>query len=97
MRTTEFAPPVTETTVEQAPVQGYGKPSVALPWVVLLYPGQEPQLYLIPATAWREPNALLVDREYEGLKSAPEWGLNLSEKNAPLLAGFVFGTMVEQL
>src|SRR5258708_3945226 len=32
MRTTEFAPPVKETTEEQGPVQGYGKPSVALPW-----------------------------------------------------------------
>jgi len=32
MRTTEFAPPVTESTGEQAPVQGYGKPAVALPW-----------------------------------------------------------------
>ncbi len=65
--------------------------------VVLLYPGREPQLYLVPATAWLEPNALLVDREYEGLKSAPEWGLNLSEKNGPLLAGYAFGTVVEQL
>src|SRR5438105_5399714 len=30
MRTTEFAPPITETTGEQAPVQGYEKPAVAL-------------------------------------------------------------------
>src|SRR6266568_1830628 len=30
LRTTEFAPPVTETTEEQGPVQGYDKPSVAL-------------------------------------------------------------------
>jgi hypothetical protein len=65
--------------------------------VVLLYPGQEPQLYLIPATAWREPNALLVDRVYEGLTSAPEWGLNLSEKNAPLLVPYAFSEMVERL
>jgi hypothetical protein len=32
MRTTEFTPSVKEPTAEQAPVQGYGKPSVALPW-----------------------------------------------------------------
>src|SRR5256885_2838557 len=32
LRTTEFAPPVTETRASQAPVQGYGKPAVALPW-----------------------------------------------------------------
>jgi len=32
LRTTEFAPPVTQTTLKQAPVQGYSKPAVALPW-----------------------------------------------------------------
>jgi len=41
MRTTEFAPPVKETTAEQAPVQGYGKPSVALPWKVGRFSGQD--------------------------------------------------------
>jgi hypothetical protein len=41
MRTTEFASPVTETTAEQAPVQGYGKPSVALPWKVGRFSGQD--------------------------------------------------------
>jgi hypothetical protein len=65
--------------------------------VVLLCPGQEPQLYLIPATAWRDPNGLLVERKYEGLKTAPEWGLNLSEKNHPLLARYAFGEVVERL
>jgi hypothetical protein len=41
MRTTEFAPPVKETTAEQAPVQGYGKPLVALPWKVGRFSGQD--------------------------------------------------------
>jgi len=41
MRTTEFAPPVTETTAEQAPVQGYGKPAVALPWKAGRFSGQD--------------------------------------------------------
>ncbi len=41
MRTTEFAPPVKETTAEQAPVQGYGKPSVALPWKAGRFSGQD--------------------------------------------------------
>ena len=36
-----------------------------------------PALYLIPATAWTETNALFVSRDYEGLKSRPEWGLNV--------------------
>ena len=44
-----------------------------------------PALYLIPATAWTETNALFVSRDYEGLKSRPEWDLNVSQKNLPLL------------
>jgi hypothetical protein len=41
MRTTEFAPPVKETTAEQAPVQGSEKPSVALPWKAGRFSGQD--------------------------------------------------------
>jgi hypothetical protein len=41
MRTTEFAPPVKETTAEQAPVQGYGKPLVALPWKAGRFSGKD--------------------------------------------------------
>ena len=41
MRTTEFAPPVTEPTAEQAPVQGYGKPVIALPWKAGRFSGQD--------------------------------------------------------
>ncbi|PND57705.1 hypothetical protein CRM90_12080 [Mycobacterium sp. ENV421] len=36
-----------------------------------------PSLYLIPATSWLTPVSPLVDRDYEGKKSAPEYGLNL--------------------
>ena len=31
--------------------------------------GELPRLYLIPATARQQPDALFVDRNYEGLKS----------------------------
>ena len=41
MRTTEFAPPLKETSAEQMPVQGYGKPSVALPWKAGRFSGQD--------------------------------------------------------
>jgi hypothetical protein len=41
MRTTEFAPPVTETRASQEPVQGYGKPAVALPWKAGRFSGQD--------------------------------------------------------
>ena len=40
LRTTEFAPPVRETTAKEAPVQGYGTPVVALPWKAGRFSGQ---------------------------------------------------------
>lgn len=38
-----------------------------------------PEVYVIPATAWNEPNSVLVDRNYDkpGQKSKPEGGINL--------------------
>ena len=49
--------------------------------------GQLPDVFVIPATAWENPNAVLVDRKYDkpGQKSEPEWGINLSKKNYNLL------------
>ena len=40
-----------------------------------------PEIYVIPATAWKNPNAVLVDRNYD----KPEWGINFSNKNQTLL------------
>ena len=59
--------------------------------------GDLPRLYLIPATAWHQPNALFVDRDYEGLKSKPEYGLNISERNLLLLERYKFENQVEHL
>jgi hypothetical protein len=65
--------------------------------VVILVEDKEPDLYLIPASAWESPNALLVSRDYEGKQSKPEWGLNLSVKNLQLLANFRFDRTVGSL
>ncbi len=65
--------------------------------VVLLLQDQPPELYLLPSLAWKQPNALLVDRDYEGLKSRPEWGMNLSQKNRPLLAPYAFSQSITRL
>jgi hypothetical protein len=62
--------------------------------LVLLDEDQPPDLYLIPATSWLCPNALLVDRDYEGLKSKPEWGVQLSGRTRPLLAPYRFEVAV---
>ena len=59
--------------------------------------GRWPDLYLIPSTAWEAPNALFVERAYEGLKSKPEWGLNLSRRNLPLLEPYRFERAIREL
>ena len=63
----------------------------------LLMEDQPPQLYLIPSVAWTTPNALFAGRDYEGLKSKPEWGLNISKKNLPLLEPYRFTTTIDKL
>ncbi len=45
-----------------------------------------PELYVIPAYAWKAPNAVLVSRDYgKGRRSKPEWGINYAKKNLDLL------------
>jgi hypothetical protein len=65
--------------------------------LVLLVDEQPPDLYLIPANVWRSPNALFVERDYEGLKSKPEWGVQLSARNLSLLADYRFDSMISAL
>ena len=65
--------------------------------LVILNEGKEPDLYLIPAKAWQSPNELLVDRNYEGKKSKPEWGINISGKNMPLLDAYSFSQVTEAI
>jgi hypothetical protein len=64
--------------------------------LVLLDEDRPPDLYLIPATEWLKPNALLVDRDYEGLKSKPEWGVQLSGRTRPLLATYRFDLAMDR-
>jgi hypothetical protein len=71
-------------------------PSLYLALVILLE-GEAPKLYLIPSTAWLEPNGVLVVREYEGLKSPPEYGINLSAKSLPILGAYLFDSIVAKL
>lgn len=46
-----------------------------------------PEVYIIPATAWHEPNAVLVNRKYDKpeQKSKPEWGISYTKKNKLLI------------
>jgi hypothetical protein len=65
--------------------------------LVLLKEDQPPDLYLIRATDWLSPNALLVDRDYVGLKSKPEWGVQISRASKTLLTHYQFDTAVARL
>ncbi|MCP4166386.1 MAG: DUF4365 domain-containing protein [Chloroflexi bacterium] len=56
--------------------------------ILLFFQGKAPQFYLIPSTAWRKSNDLLVSHDYEGKKSPPEWGMNLSQRNLPSLVPY---------
>lgn len=58
---------------------------------------KEPDLYLIPSTAWLEPSSLFADHNYEGRKSRPEYGLNISKKNLPELRKYRFEETVHAI
>ena len=46
-----------------------------------------PEVYIIPATVWKNPNSAFVDRNYDKdhQKTKPEWGINYSQKNLKIL------------
>ncbi len=46
--------------------------------------GELPEVYIIPATAWKNPNAVLKDHDYD----EPEWGIQYSQKNVQLLTKY---------
>ena len=58
--------------------------------LILFEENKLPKAYLIPATAWKKPDRLLCDKNYSGLKSKPEYGINLSIKNESLLEQYEF-------
>lgn len=57
----------------------------------------DPDVFLIPSTAWATPNRLLVSRDYVDKKSLPEYGLNISPATRPLLEPYRFGNVVDAL
>jgi hypothetical protein len=66
--------------------------------VVIFNPDEPPKTFLVPATVWLNPNALFVSRDYgPPKKSKPEWGINLSAKNYPLLQDYEFKKVVVTL
>jgi hypothetical protein len=58
--------------------------------LVILAADSEPEMYLIPASAWRDAKPPFADRDYDGLKSPPEYGLTLSPSSMVALEPFRF-------
>lgn len=65
--------------------------------VVLFYRFQAPELFVVPATVWRNPNEVFVSRDYDGGKSSPEWGICISKKGCALLDGYTFEKVASTL
>lgn len=60
--------------------------------------GKPEAIYLIPTTEWNNKNSdIFVERNYEGLQSEPEWGINLSENKEDQLTEFEFSKVIYAL
>jgi hypothetical protein len=53
-----------------------------------------PECFLVPSTEWGKTDALLCYRTYDGKKSEPEYGINLSKKNMPILDKYKISSMI---
>lgn len=66
-------------------------------FLTLLTDGEHPVSYLIPASVWQNTDTVFVHRKYEGKKSKPEYGINLSAKNIPSLDKYKLEKMIETI
>lgn len=66
--------------------------------LLLFENGNNPDIFLIPSEAWKVPNEIFVDRNYDkpGQKSAPEFGINISKKNYETLEIFKFSESIKE-
>lgn len=66
--------------------------------LLLLRDGEHPAVYLVPATTWSHDNSnIFVYHSYEGKKSKPEYGINLSARNIPLMEPFKLEHMIGEI
>lgn len=66
--------------------------------LLIFQDGKLPDIFLIPSVAWEVPNEVFVDRKYDkpGQKSAPEYGINISQKNYDILEIFKFEESIKE-
>jgi predicted restriction endonuclease len=55
-------------------------------------------LYFIPMSEWRNPDiTILKDRDYEELKSKPEWGIDINQTNKHELNRFLANKIIKSI
>ena len=65
--------------------------------IVLLKDNEEPVLYLLPSSVWTiENQKVFVHYSYKGKKSKPEYGVNLSKKNLPVLEKYKIENTIQE-
>ena len=62
--------------------------------LILLLDGEEPDMYVIPASAWRRESRVFVSHDYEGKRSKPDYTVNVSRKNMPELEKYRLENML---
>jgi hypothetical protein len=65
--------------------------------VLLLFnDGRRPDVFVLPASLWKTPNSMFVDRNYdkEGQTSKPEYGISLARKNIGILEKYRMEDMI---
>ena len=56
------------------------------------------KIFLCPSTLWEnDPNGIFKEKNYEGLSSGAEWGINLTENKISLLEEYEFTKMIDKL
>jgi hypothetical protein len=58
--------------------------------LVVLREGEYPAMFVIPASCWTNPVPPFSSRDYEGLKSEPEYGLAISKETLGALRPYLF-------
>lgn len=67
--------------------------------LVLFEDGEEPKFLLIPSLDWKKSkNGFLVEKDYENLKSKPEWGIKMTKSGMDDFVSFyIFDKQVAKL
>lgn len=64
---------------------------------ILFYSDDTSKVFLIPVIDLTKDNDLFRNRDYLKMKSTPEWGLNITEKNMNILNQYEIGKMLKIL